>query len=103
MTEDLPLWTRTRATDPGTSRAAAERANSRIWESQKEVLWIFSVKIRLTDKELVEIAGPDFEVHQSASGLRTRRSELVAKGKLRDSGQTKVHSGGRKHIVWEIV
>lgn len=102
-TENLPLWTRTRAGGQQTSRAAAERAFNKVRESQKEVLWIFSAAIRLTDKELVAIAGPDFKVHQSESGLRTRRSELVAKGKIRDSGETKVHNGGRRHIIWEIV
>ena len=64
---------------------------------------MFEVHGPLTDEELVRryVAADEGLRFQSPSGLRTRRSELVKAGLLRDTGQRKVGSTGRKMIVWE--
>jgi len=38
----------------------------------------------------------------SPSGLRTRRSELVAVGKVVDTGARNTLASGRKSIIWAI-
>jgi hypothetical protein len=90
-----------RATDPPTSRAAAESLTAeRIRESQEAVLKVFRACGAMTDVELVErYFGPK----QSTSGLRTRRHELVERGLLRDSGKRRTLESNRQAIVWEVI
>jgi len=100
QTDLFPPHTRVRKTDPQTSRDAAESVTSeRIRKSQSEVLSLFYVYGPMTDKQLVERAAIR-NVKQSESGLRTRRSELVTLGKLKDTGKRKRLDSGRKAIVW---
>ncbi len=40
---------------------------------------------------------------QSASGIRTRRNELVELGVIRDSGKREKLRSGRYGVVWEVV
>ena len=40
---------------------------------------------------------------QSVSGLRTRRSELVKRGLVKDSGKKRKLESGRMAVVWEVV
>lgn len=40
---------------------------------------------------------------QSPSGLRTRCSELVRKGKVEATSETRVLSTGRRGVVWRAV
>lgn len=94
-----------RRSDPDTSHEAARSVTS-IRESHRAVLRVFKQYGGMTDEDLLnyytactELAGFP---RQSDSGLRTRRSELVAAGKLRDSGKRTVGRTGRRMIVWEV-
>ena len=48
------------------------------------------------------LAACEPDTYRSASGIRTRRSELVHAGYVRDSGHRATLPTGRKAIVWEI-
>jgi hypothetical protein len=49
-----------------------------------------------TDEQLVACLSGQM----SASGARTRRAELVRAGLVRDSGERRLNSSGRKVILW---
>ena len=108
--EDLPLVVtphprkRARTTDPETSHEAAESVTPMIRMSQLNILRAFRWYGRMTDYELIEAGYPATRLpHQSPSGLRTRRNELVKAGLLEDSGKREVLPSGRKAIVWQVV
>ena len=88
-----------RRTDVWSSHEAAASV-TRIRESQKAVLYFLAGRSPMTDEELVANYNG---LQQSPSGLRTRRSELVELGKVRDSGQRRVLRSGRRAIVWEAL
>jgi hypothetical protein len=60
----------------------------------------------MTDTKLVELYGLGTEEgecpKQSPSGIRTRRSELVEEGIVKDSGRLETLPSNRKAIVWEL-
>jgi len=85
-----------RNTDPGTSHEAAAKVTPKLRKLQQEVLDIFQRHRRLTDLDLQEVT------YTAGSTYRTRRSELVKMGLLRNSGDRK-HQAGANRIVWEIV
>jgi hypothetical protein len=87
-----------RNSDPDTSHAAA-RSVRHIRESQAEVLALFRAHGPMTD----ELARTVYRGHQSPSGLRTRRSELVGRGQLVDTGRRVVGATGRRMVVWAAV
>ena len=88
-----------RNTDPETSHlAAASLASDKLRASQDEVLRFMRARGPLTDDQLVRTYVGT--VPQSPSGLRTRRSELVARGLVEDTGKRVVLPSGRKAIVW---
>lgn len=105
------LKAKTRNTDPQTSRAAAASVKG-MTDKRKAVLALFKAKRSMTDEEMVsEYIRNRFKNEwpdQSESGLRTRRSELVAlgliaPGKMRDGNPLVVVGGnGRKRIVWTL-
>ncbi len=91
-----------RPTDPATSHEAAASID-RLIARQSAVLEVFKKKIRLTHDQLIDeyaILFPDFP--QSESGLRTRCSELVDKGYVRESGDFVTKPSGRRANTWEI-
>ena len=90
---------RARNTDPETSHEAAKSLGD-LRPRQRAVVRVFERWGQLTDGELRHLYdGPA----QSDSGLRTRRSELVALGVLFDTGSRRVTGSGRKSIVWGLV
>ena len=95
-----------RRTDPSTSWEAA-RSVGDIRRSQNAVLSLFSGYGPMTDEEAwarYEAAYAQYAPNaprQVISGFRTRRSELVKAGLLRDTGERRKGSTGRSMIVWE--
>lgn len=95
-----------RRTDPDTSHAAAASVDN-ISRKQAAVLAILG-EGPLTDAALVAVYGARSAVDpvtyppQSTSGIRTRRSELVDKQRVRDSGARVTLPTGRHAILWEV-
>ncbi len=70
---------------------------------QAEVYSVFTdFGIALPDHALVPLAQHASSVHQSSSGIRSRRAELARKGLLVEAGTTKTGSG-RSARVFEAV
>lgn len=89
-----------RATDPNTSWQAAQSiAPEDLRDSQVQVLEILRKHGPLTDEAIYRYVNGE----QSVSGTRTRRSELVDAGLVRDSGARATTAAGRNTIVWEAV
>lgn len=97
---------RARRSDPETSHAAARSITSdAIRTSQMAVYALLRRLGPMNDQELVvryyqQTGGVPY---QSPSGIRTRRSELVAAGLVRDSGDRATLDSGRQAIVWVAV
>ncbi len=104
MQGELLLVAHARATDPETSHeAAASLTSDRLRESQYAVLDALIDHGPICDADLVDAyMMHGYAPRQSPSGIRTRRKELVALGKVRAAGHT-VLSSGRRAIVWEVL
>lgn len=95
-----------RTTDPDTSKEAAESVVPNLTKLQALVLEyaISCGEFGFTDPELNEAMGPICEGHNhGTSTWRSRRAELVRKGKIEDSGKRHKRASGRNHIVWRVV
>lgn len=96
---------RARNTDPSTSHEAAASVTN-LTARRAAVLAFFAQRGAMTDVQLAALYEPaaflGLAPEQSPSGLRTRRSELVTSGRLRDSGGTAVLPSGRRAILWEV-
>lgn len=86
-----------RRDDPETSVAAAASVE-RIRESQRVILDTLRLYGPLSDEGIWHELPDDFDI--SPSGARTRRSELVGKGLVRDSGRRERLASGRLAVVW---
>ena len=101
----LLLEAKSRASDPGTSQAAAQSV-MRMTDKRRAVLEAFQYYGPMTDEQLRDA----YEARQrhyrwpehGASGLRTRRSELVRMGALQDSGKKRRMRTGRLAVLWEL-
>jgi hypothetical protein len=98
-----------RKTDPITSKeAAASIRSDAIRRSQAAILGMLKRYGPMYDQQLIDrylyyqtLNGGDVDVPpQSESGIRTRRSELVAKGLVEDSGEKTLLTSGRRTIIW---
>ena len=102
--DQLELTPAARASDPETSHQAAKSVSS-LREKQAAVLHVLrGCRMGLSDDGIANTYAlherlPD----QSPSGLRTRRSELVALGLVEDSGERVRLPSGRSAIVWRTV
>lgn len=95
-----------RHNDVETSHLAAASV-SNLNDKQRFVLDTFKLEANpMTDEELIYAYSyrVDFTnlAPQSESGLRSRRSELVTKGELRDSTKRRKTKSGRLSIIWEL-
>ncbi len=96
-----------RVTDPETSKqAGARHQGETMTAAHARVLAMFRTWGPMTDKGL---GAQLWDAHQqtglgnmSPSGIRSRRSELVKMGKLRDSGRVE-NVDGYNCTVWEVV
>jgi hypothetical protein len=103
MTDLHPTWTRSRATDPGTSHEAAEAIAPHVSQLQREILTYFAhfdingsfFGDGLTDLELERLFSG-----RSPSSVRTRRSELAQMGLLEPAGTRVIK--GRSRTVWRL-
>ena len=96
-----------RRTDPHTSHQAAASV-ARIRESQQFILGVLreygAQGCGMVDDELIMAANSKAAGRRmSVSGIRTRRSELVQLGLVRDSGKRKRLPSGRLSIIWAVV
>lgn len=98
-----------RRSDPPTSHeAAASLPADRLRLSQNAVLRVLRGRGPMCDTDLlaayanVAREGSTRFPPQSESGIRTRRKELVAKGLVKDTGDTVVLESGRKSVVWAV-
>lgn len=98
---------RVRTTDPDTSAAAiADMTADTLNRNQEAVLEaIRRLGSRACDTELVYEYRENMHdlPAQSPSGIRTRRAELVAAGKLADIGLRVRTESDRQAIVWSVV
>jgi hypothetical protein len=97
-----------RRNDPDTSWEAAISASSKNFKAlYTDILRVLqqvsSHLTGLTDEQLVSILTKTLGRSYSPSGVRTRRSELVDAGWVRDSGARHPTQSGKPAIVWEFV
>lgn len=91
-----------RITDPETSHEAASSV-SNISATQEMILFCLRWE-DMTDERLAREfrkSAPEYKV--SDSGLRSRRSELVDRGFVCDTGKREKTESGRSTIVWGLV
>lgn len=98
-----------RRTDPETSHEAAGGLHD-LTDRQRAILVFMRMKGPMADHMLVanyQMAAKSMYggwPTQTPQSIRTRRSELVAKGLVKDSGQrVRAPSGRGRAIVWEAV
>lgn len=87
--------------DPATSHAAARSVNrDRLRDTQRAILTMLVMRGGMTDDEIATAWAANMTEQVSPSGLRTRRSELVNTGRVKDSGERRKLATGRSAIVW---
>jgi hypothetical protein len=91
---------RARTTDPETSHVAA-RSVRNIKGKQKQILELFKKYGPMAEDEMQRRADEE-GLWPCDSGRRARRSNLVDKGYLRDSGKREKTKHGRPSIIWEV-
>lgn len=83
--------------DPETSFEAAAKVLPRLSEIQEKILlFIQANPDGVTDLDISR----HFE--DDGSTFRSRRSELVVQGRIKNSGHTKIQNGSRR-TIWEYV
>jgi len=95
-----------RATDPETSHEAALSVTlTNVERLQRAIFDILYLRDSMTDEEIFPEARRRLKdwTQVTESGARTRRSELVDMGMVRDSGKRRPTRSGRNAIVWEAV
>jgi hypothetical protein len=94
-----------RTTDPDTSHEAAKSV-SKLKEMYDTMLIAFESLGPMNDDQLIRLWKVGVKElgwrDASESGIRSRRSELVAQGKIIDSGKRVKMRSGRLSIVWEL-
>ncbi len=103
MTEQLDFLTRPRYPNvpgskvAGTSAAAAQDMLGRAQTLRDEVLAQLMQHGPMTADEIAA------RLRESNLAIRPRCSELLAKGKIKDSGQRRRNESGKSAVVWKWV
>ena len=95
---------RARLTDPQTSHDAANSVKD-LTGVQERILKLFELPhAGYTDEELIRAYNSAYGYHFPAteSSIRSRRSELVHRQYLADSGQRRLTKAGRGTTVWSL-
>lgn len=97
-----------RRSDPATSHAAAASISRRTQVTCQQAVLACLTMLRCSDDVNLcvtyeRIAGHHGWPVQSQSGIRTRRSELVAAGLVVDTGRKVTLASGRQAVVWAVV
>ena len=105
MAFDPNEWAHARRTDPETSHAAAASMTSDKLAAQRALVYdALKRHGPMTDTDILRTVQLYFDKrHESPSGLRTRRSELVRMGLVEDTGGRMRLDSGRKAIVWRAI
>ena len=99
---DDEWWKRVRDGDPETSRDAAKSLDeSQLRRIQRCVLALLRMR-PMADAELIEEYRRIYGWAEEST-VRTRRSELVRKGFVRDSGARWLRDNQRSLTIWEVV
>lgn len=96
-----------RRSDPATSHAAARSIDKRTQMTCQQAVLACLTLLRYSDDVNLcvtyeRIAGQHGWPVQSQSGIRTRRSELVAAGLVVDTGRKVTLASGRQAVVWAV-
>ena len=86
-----------RTTDPETSHEAAESVTN-ITPLKQEILQ--RLMTPMTDNDLIALLRNSSRLIVTESGVRSRRSELVQAGLVKDTGKRERLNTGRSAIVW---
>jgi hypothetical protein len=86
-----------RTTDPETSHEAAQSVTN-ITPLKHEILQ--RLVTPMTDTDLYQLLRTNSRLIVTESGVRSRRSELVQAGLVRDTGERVKLATGRNAIVW---
>ena len=92
-----------RSTDPQTSHEAAKSVtDAAMTETHRAIMRLLESR-PMNDEQLYQMfvqgAEHDYWNHASMSGVRSRRSELVKRGLVKDCGRSKTKFG-RASIIW---
>ena len=85
--------------DPETSWEAADSVTPRTITATQTAILLLLREGPMTDEDIAARVGKQFT---SPSGLRTRRSELVSKGLVVDTGNRRKMESGRYSVVWAL-
>lgn len=102
----MKWFARARKTDPKTSQQAADSVRN-ITATHERILDILREYGPMNDEQIADIC--EYQVQKadmpyvSESGLRSRRSELVSRGLVVDSGDRVKMRSGRNSIVWKAI
>ncbi len=91
----------TRTLDPVTSYEAAASVSG-LAGSYAIILYLFREYGPMNDEALIRAWRYENKKYASDSGIRSRRSELVATGKIIDTGERVKMTSGRNSIVWDV-
>lgn len=91
----------TRTKDPVTSYEAAASVTG-LAGSYAIILQLFREYGPMNDEALIRAWRYENKKYASDSGIRSRRSELVATGKIIDTGERMKMASGRNSIIWDV-
>lgn len=97
-----PPETRSRITDPATSKLAAAKLPEDMADRYRVIYEVVRTLGPISDEDMIASLEL-FDISMSTSGARTRRSEMVDAGWVRDSGKRGTTSNGGECTLWECV